>query len=74
MKAGDLVKIKWVYSGYHLNDKIVMYLGEYSIPVGVAGRSVKNIHVLPVGSSEVVILSSAMYKYLKAYSNGSSFV
>ena len=74
MKQGDLVKIKWVYSGYHLNDKIVMYLGEHSIPVGAAGRSVKNIHVLPVGSSEVVILSSAMYKYLEVCSNGSGSV
>jgi len=64
MKAGDLIKFRYVYSGCSLNGKEALYLGKDYIhrPDGVV---VRNHKVLEIGASRPTIISANMLRHIE---------
>ena len=68
MKIGDLVKFGFVYPGYHLNNKVVVYLGENVIH---RQDNVKVVnHKCYANGVGTVILDKALLKHIRVYDEG----
>ena len=64
MKAGDLVKFRWVYSGCTLNNKQAVYMGEDIIRRD-DGFVIINHKILEFGQIMPTIIDVGMLKYME---------
>jgi len=64
MKAGDLVKFGYVYSGCDLNHKTALYLGKNFLTRD-DGMVIQNHKVMVTGRSSRTIIDRGLLKYMK---------
>ena len=64
MKAGDLVKFKFIYSGCELNYKTAIYLGKNFLTRD-DGVVVQNHKVMVAGQSSPSLIDRGVLKFMK---------
>ena len=67
MKPGSLIKFGQVYSGFHLNSKSAIYLGESRIHRS-DGVTIVNHVILPIGESKPCTIDKRLLRYISTVS------